>query len=215
MTHDTTQDPTPRIPYGYCQCGCGQKTTIARQTFTKRGITRGEPHRYVHGHGRRKQTSAERFWQRVRQTDDGSCWLWTGTLNKTGYGTLGIGSTVDGTVRTMLAHRLSYELNIGPIPKGMVVRHKCDVSQCVNPSHLELGSQLENIGDALSRDHHSRPPHPKGNAHHNRKLTEDDVRTIRQAVAEGQKQADLARHYSVQRSVISQIVNHKTWTHVP
>lgn len=215
MMHSTTQNPTSPIPYGYCHCGCGQKTTIARQTFAEKGIIKGEPHRYIHGHGRRKQTLTERFWQRVQRADGDSCWLWTGHLNKTGYGTLGIGSTIDGTTRQVLAHRLSYELNVGPIPKGTVVRHKCDVSQCVNPSHLELGSQLENIGDMFSRNRHSRPPHPEGNTHPNRKLTEDDVRAIRQAVASGQRQADLARKHNVQRSVISQIVNHKTWTHVP
>lgn len=80
----------------------------------------------------------ERFWDKV---DFGNsprmtcCWLWTGHTVGKGYGRF----RLDG--RMQLAHRVAYELDIGPIPDGMVVRHLCDVPACVNPAHLELGTQ--------------------------------------------------------------------------
>lgn len=200
------------IPYGYCQCGCGQKTNVARQTQSTRGQVRGEPMRYVHGHGKRKQTTEERFWQRVDRSDNDSCWLWLGATNDFGHGTISV--TSSGRSKSILAHRLSYELNVQPIPAGMVVRHKCDVPGCVNPAHLELGSQIENIGDMIQRRRQSQPPHPKGKAHHNLKLSDDDVRAIRKSASEGQRQAEMVRHYKVSRSVISQIVSGKTRTDV-
>ncbi len=76
------------------------------------------------------------------------CWLWQGSLTSDGYGRFWL---IDRHVR---AHRASYELRYGPIPEGMVVRHKCDVPQCVNPDHLELGTQADNNRDIVTRGRH-------------------------------------------------------------
>ena len=76
----------------------------------------------------------------------GDCLLWTGsTLGKHKYGGLRVG-------RTMLyAHRLSYEISKGEIPHGMVVMHTCDRPACINPEHLMLGTQMENVADMHSK----------------------------------------------------------------
>ncbi|MFC8008955.1 HNH endonuclease signature motif containing protein [Streptomyces cinereoruber] len=70
-----------------------------------------------------------RFWRRVAITD--RCWTWTGTTVPAGYGRLIINKKVT------LVHRYSYELNVGPIPKGLTIDHLCRTKNCVNPDHLE------------------------------------------------------------------------------
>jgi hypothetical protein len=93
-----------------------------------------------------KQEPVEvRFWRFVDMT--GECWLWTGAKSgPNGYGKIGI----DGT-RTRSAHRVSFELSFGPIPKGLWVLHSCDNPSCVNPTHLYLGDRAQNMRDAHER----------------------------------------------------------------
>ncbi len=89
-------------------------------------------------------TPQDRFWEAIYYTD--GCWLWKGHTDKRNrYGTL----KVNG--RTVKAHRFAWELENGPIPAGLVVRHRCDNTLCVNPHHLELGTQLDNVRDSINR----------------------------------------------------------------
>lgn len=89
-------------------------------------------------------TEAE-FWASVIHSDAG-CWIWTRGATKEGYGRLAAGGK-----RDVYAHRWAYELTHGPIPKGMLVRHSCDNRRCINPSHLLLGTHLDNSNDKISR----------------------------------------------------------------
>jgi len=77
----------------------------------------------------------ERILARVEKSDDG-CWLFTGPLKDTGYASLTIGSAADGTRRPVGAHRVMYEIYVGPIPDGHDLHHKCGVRHCVNPAHV-------------------------------------------------------------------------------
>lgn len=79
----------------------------------------------------------ERLWAKVVKTED--CWLWTGSRTTKGYGHL----LVDG--RFTQAHRLAYELEVGPIASGLVIDHLCRVRHCVNPAHLEPVTNRENL----------------------------------------------------------------------
>jgi hypothetical protein len=74
-----------------------------------------------------------------------SCWEWQRTRNNCGYGRV----TVQG--KKVLVHRLAYELWVGPIPRGLVVRHRCDNPACCNPAHLEVGTRRENTQDMMRR----------------------------------------------------------------
>lgn len=144
MTQHTTQE----IPYGYCHCGCGQKTSLSRQNRSERGQVRGEPVRFVRGHATPPAQSArDHFNKYLVPGSLNECWLWTGWQDGKGYGMLEIGSKRDGTRRRVLAHRLSYELNVGPIPPGMEICHRCDTPLCCNPSHLYIGTHFENMAD--------------------------------------------------------------------
>lgn len=88
------------------------------------------------------KTTEERFWDRVSRADDESCWEWIGARDERGYGRLGHGGRGTGF---SYAHRLSYEINVGPIPTGLTIDHLCRNTSCVNPRHLEPVSLEENI----------------------------------------------------------------------
>jgi hypothetical protein len=99
--------------------------------------------------GPKPKPLAERFEEMVRRLPgDDACWEWTGAVCKAGYGRIGEGGRGG---RHLLVHRVAWELANGPIPAGMVVRHHCDNRRCVRPSHLELGSQADNLCDMAKR----------------------------------------------------------------
>jgi len=85
-----------------------------------------------------------RFWRYVEKSDNG-CWLWSGSLNKHGYGQLYAGMVDGHRVPPLLAHRLSYQINTGTIPEGLDLDHLCRVRRCVNPSHLEPVTRRDNL----------------------------------------------------------------------
>ena len=152
--------------------------------------------------GRRKTNpTVDRFWARVKRTDTSSCWLFLGK-SKTPSGHVHFkphGQPTSG------AHRYSWALHNGKIPAGKVVCHKCDVPACVNPAHLFLGSQADNIRDARLKQR------PMGL----QKLTEADVLVIRRRVASGERQADIAKDFSISPSRVSEIAARLSWAHLP
>lgn len=88
-------------------------------------------------------TREEMFWAKVEKSEN--CWNWKAAKNNNGYGLFGISK---GKLQT--AHRYSYELHKGPIPKGSLVLHSCDNKLCVNPDHLRLGTQAMNVHDQFT-----------------------------------------------------------------
>lgn len=88
-----------------------------------------------------------RFWRYFEKGPKGLCWEWMGAKDDKNYGTI---STFRGEP-PYKAHRLSYEMFCGPIPENMLIRHRCDNPICVNPHHLEIGTQFDNMQDASKR----------------------------------------------------------------
>ena len=103
----------------------------------------------------------EKFWSYVNKTD--TCWVWTGTLNKAGYGIICIYDPAITRGRTFIVSRVSWYFHFGSIPKGMNVLHRCDNPPCVNPDHLWLGTHKDNARDRSQkgRDRNSRKTHCK------------------------------------------------------
>ncbi len=146
----------------------------------------------------------ERFWRNVDKQPGDACWEWTGHRQDNGYGVLTV------NYRPTRAHRISYELHNGPIPKGMFVCHTCDTPACVRPDHLFSGTNRDNMHDAAVK---GRTTQGERHAHH--KLAEKEVVTILSAWNQGAKQEDLARQFSVARTTIENIVCRRSWRHVP
>ncbi|OZE95082.1 hypothetical protein CH302_19270 [Rhodococcus sp. 15-2388-1-1a] len=133
------------------------------------------------------------------------CWLWPHTIADTGYGTFVHAGTRYG------AHRVSHEAFNGPIPDGMCVRHTCDVRACINPAHLIVGTQAENIGDMVERDRQC-----TGMRNGQAKLTDAQIADIRRRYALGGiTQYQLADEYSVRQPAISRIVRGLRWKKQP
>lgn len=91
----------------------------------------------------KKEDPEIRFWRGVKKTD--TCWLWARALTGEGYGNIWVNKKV------VHSHRFSWELHNGPIPKGVLVLHRCDTPRCVRPDHLFLGSQMDNTHDCINK----------------------------------------------------------------
>lgn len=135
----------------------------------------------------------------VNKNAERGCWEWVGYRSNTGYGC----TTKDG-VRYM-AHRLSYELFVGPLEADKLVCHKCDNPRCVNPEHLFLGTSADNMADMVAK---GRDANRRGERHYKAKLTARDVELIR---AGDQAVKCLADMYGVGISTIYRARRGDSW----
>lgn len=151
----------------------------------------------------RKDTA--RFWKKVDKS--GNCWLWKAYIKTNGYGQFQIEK------KPYLAHRISWIIHNGDIPNGLQVLHKCDVRNCVNPNHLWLGTQGDNVRDMEKKN---RGVHPTGEEHGRSKLKEFEVRQIKTALKTPYHGIvnDLAFKYGVDASHISKIKSKVSWKHI-
>jgi DNA-binding XRE family transcriptional regulator len=147
----------------------------------------------------------ERFEAKFIVHENG-CWIWTSTISTSARGAYGSFKR-DGI--ECKAHRVSYELYKGPIPTGLNVLHSCDESICVNPDHLFLGTQQDNIDDMIAKNRQS-PPRP-GEKNGNAKLDERAVTKVREMLAQGYRQRDIAAEFGVAQTTISAIKTGFTW----
>ena len=165
----------------------------------------------TNGSGRPPTPLAQRFWPKVdTSAGPNACWPWTGHQAPTGYGQIGAGGRSDGV---LYAHRVSYELNFGPIPDGLYVCHTCDNPPCVNPGHLFAGTPTENSHDARDKGRLVMP-RLRGEDAAPAVLTETQAREIIARRAAGEKLTDLSRRFGVSESAISQLARGRTWRHL-
>ena len=149
-------------------------------------------------------TFEERFWAKVKKTTN--CWEWTGALFGNGYGHL------QANHKNSLAHKISWEIHNGEIPKGLLVLHKCDNKKCIRPDHLFLGTHVDNMQDMLRKERGNKP---KGEKIGISKLTGSQIRTIKTLKKNGNlSQQKIAEVFNVAQSTISHIVNGRTWKHI-
>jgi hypothetical protein len=143
------------------------------------------------------------FFRRWKQEGNGRAahWIWHGNqMPLAVYGML----RVDGRLRP--AHRLGWELHVGPIPEGMVLRNLCGDRMCVRPTHWKLATRKE-----LSQRHRRRRNYDVGEANHGSVLTEAQVREVYLSKC---RNTELAKEMGVSATVIGRIKNDKAWVHV-
>lgn len=135
----------------------------------------------------------ERFDSKWMPEPFSGCWIWTAATNRQGYGLFHVGT------KHTAAARVSWELYNGEIPLGKYVCHKCDIPICVNPNHLFIGTQTDNMRDMSAKGRYSTP---------SAKLSEQDVIAIR---SDDRLQRIIAEAYGVQQPAISRIKAAKRW----
>jgi hypothetical protein len=150
------------------------------------------------------KAGSEEYISENSEIDINGCWLWKRTKDKYGYGISGFKGKLIG------AHRLSYLTFIGEIPNNLYVLHNCDITACVNPKHLFLGTNQDNMKDMVNKNRQA----SKVN-----KEEVDEIRTLYSAeLAERAKgknvqltQRELGKRFGVSRTEINNIVNNKVW----
>lgn len=146
-----------------------------------------------------------RFWSKVDRRGSDDCWEWQGSRDKDGYGRFHLrGSETK-------AHRFSFELHYGPIPVGKMVCHSCDNPPCVNPSHLWLGTNQDNINDAAEK---GRTHSPKGELHPMAILTREDVEEIIALRQKGYRYTEIAERFDVTPGLVGGIIRGNIWPHI-
>jgi hypothetical protein len=140
----------------------------------------------------------------VDHSDKAACWNWQGIKNSNGYGRFSLSD------KHRLAHKISFQMFVGEVPEGMNVCHSCDNRLCVNPQHLWLGTQSENLKDASAKGRMFRPD-TNGELNGNSKLDWTKVREIRRLVAAGERKSKVAQTFGVAHSTVNFIINNETW----
>ena len=148
-------------------------------------------------------TLKQRLYDRTVLSDEEPCWLWLGGTNNYGYGAIRVGGTMKGT------HRVSYEVHVGPITEGLHVLHTCDNRSCVNPYHLFLGTQADNMADKVKKGRGLR-----GEQMPLAKVTEEQVREIYASRDRGCTYRDIASSFELSNGTVSSILNGRSWTHI-
>jgi hypothetical protein len=143
-----------------------------------------------------------RFFANVLSSD--KCWFWRGAVNADGYGSIGDERCRNG----LRAHRVVYQMVYGKIPKGLSVLHSCDVRRCVNPLHLWLGTQADNMRDAALK---GRIVAPKGEYHPKSVFTWSFVRKMRSLYARGVTQVEIAKRFHTRQGTIGRILRNEGW----
>lgn len=167
----------------------------------------------------RYASAEERFLAKVNKTS--TCWLWTAA--KAGPRRMQYG-VIFYQGKQERAHRVSYKMYVGPIPEGLFVLHTCDVPACVNPDHLWVGTQKQNMHDMIAKGRNlegeTQPMHlrpacaARGEESGTSKLTDEEVVAIRELRAEGFTHSYLAARFGVSRRNIGFICRREAWKHV-
>lgn len=150
----------------------------------------------------------KRFWGKVTVLGPDDCWLWNGSINEHGYGSL------THKARRWKAHRFAFFLTHGEFDLSMDVMHECDTPPCCNPKHLKLGTHDDNMHAMSVRGRWGTKPRVFGEAHGMSKLTACDVTKIRFLYSRGATKRELGVQFNVTAENIFRVVNRISWRHI-
>jgi hypothetical protein len=147
----------------------------------------------------------ELFWSKVdKNSEFCGCWDWIGRRSKKGYGEIDLIQ-----YSHPYTHRVSWCLHFGDIPDGMCVLHECDNPSCVNPDHLFLGTNQDNVDDKCRKGRHK-----VGMDTRSSKLTNEEVLEIRKLHNDHIRISDISRMYGRSYNTIRRITIGVTWKHL-
>ncbi len=152
------------------------------------------------------RTLEERFWEKVDKRGADECWLWKAGHNGR-YGVLGLGRRGEGQE---YAHRISWRLGHGAPAGDMDVCHTCDVTMCVNPAHLFLGTRSDNMKDCAQKKR-ARGKVMYGSENPASKIDRATAELVRFLNPIGARQSDLAEWFGVHQTTISKVVRREIW----
>jgi len=150
-----------------------------------------------------KALPEDRFFKKVLIAPFHECWEWLAYKSWDGYGYFNSGK------RNELAHRFSYRMFIGEIPISLCVLHKCDNPSCVNPEHLFIGTNDDNVKDKVQKTRQA-----CGERMNRGSATAEDVAEIRRMHASGIRQSCICRLFKISSGSVSKIINGKSWKHI-
>jgi hypothetical protein len=146
----------------------------------------------------RKAPLLERFWRAVDKGSPEACWEWQGSRRADGYGTIRLSPALGGrNGPIVVAHRVSFALHYGPIPKGLFVCHSCDNRACVNPAHLWLGTHEDNMRDMAQKGRRKGIP-----SKNPRRLSLEQEREVVALAAQGLTQTEIGKRFDVTQTTI-------------
>lgn len=197
-----------------CRCQCGIEKDVHGQSLRQGRSKSCRRCRFT------ERTVHDAFKDRVIEGNPDECWPWPrgwrrdGTANY--YGTLMVHR------KPYPAHRVSWEVYIGPIPERKHVLHNCDNPCCVNPNHLFLGTNIDNINDKVSKGRQAKGQsvrknhdHLKGEVVVTSRLTAEQVMEIRRRENDGESGSELATEFGMSDTQVGAIVRGKVWKHLP
>lgn len=159
-------------------------------------------------HHGKTQTLKERFLNKIDNQKENGCIEWKGYTSITGgHGVLSI--RIDGKAYMYKAHRLSYQFFKGEIPKNKLVLHNCNNVKCINPEHLRIGTQKENVLDRIKDGTDN-----KGERHGMSKLTTSCILKIRELKKLNLNASEIGAHFNVSEWTIYDVLSKRRWSHV-
>jgi HNH endonuclease len=177
----------------------------------------------------------ERFLAKVNKSTTNGCWLWVGAMSTNGYGHFSLNRKITGS------HRAAWRLFNGSIPDGYQVCHKCDVRCCVNPGHLFLGTQKDNIQDMVAKGRAAKPDvvgplnpmfgrsHSEdsrllqslakqhryvGTNHPRASINEKQVKSIKEMRVTGATANSIAESLGISFHIVRNVIYRKSWKHI-
>jgi HNH endonuclease len=151
--------------------------------------------------GRKSLPIRDRIEENIERITESGCWIWMRAVDEDGYGRIKVKNSNRG------AHKRSYEEFVGPVPDGIFVCHRCDIPSCVNPHHLFLGTNRENLED---RDRKGRQA--RRESHGNSKLSNQLASEIRKLRSEGASLKDLSREFGLRVATVCMVAKGRIWS---
>lgn len=183
-----------------------QVELICKRCAKRFSVRASHAHRYINCSRACASNTTANFWEQVDKTSE--CWVWTGNKCRDGYGKIKVRS------KTVRAHRFSWELHFGPVPNGKFVLHNCpsgDNPSCVNPGHLWLGTNQDNVDDMFAKNRQNKA---KGEKHGLQKYSTEVIQEALRRRKAGEKICRIAESLGISASHMSGICRGRYWSHL-